>query len=111
MTPSRTIWITGASSGIGEALATKWAAPGSLLILSGRNREQLERVAGICTQLGAETHILPFDLTKVTEITDAVNQVKSMVQKIDILVNNHGVRSTVTYNRYITRGFEANNGN
>lgn len=91
MTSSRTIWITGASSGIGEALATQWANPGTFLILSGRNKEQLERVSGICSQLGAEVHILPFDLTNTTEITNAVNQVKSMVKKIDILVNNGGI--------------------
>jgi len=94
---SRYIWITGASSGIGEALAMQWATTGTKLILSGRNKEQLERVGENCENLGAEVQIIPFDLTKATEITDAVNKVQSMVPKIDILVNNGGItqRSSV----------------
>jgi dehydrogenase/reductase SDR family member 7B len=91
MTDSRTIWITGASSGIGEALAMQWAGTGTKLILSGRNEQQLERVAISCGELGAEVHTVPFDLIKVTEITDAVTKVKSIASRIDILVNNGGI--------------------
>jgi len=62
MTKPKIIWITGASSGIGEALALKWAAPGIQLVLSGRNRNQLEIVAENCKKLGAEVLVLAFDL-------------------------------------------------
>ncbi len=91
MSSNRNIWITGASSGIGEALAMQWASSGTRLILSGRNKEQLERVAGNCKQKGAEVHIIPFDLTRITEITDTVKKVQTLVSKIDILVNNGGI--------------------
>jgi dehydrogenase/reductase SDR family member 7B len=91
MTLSRTIWITGASSGIGEALALHWSVAGTKLILSGRRQEQLERVAVNCMKRGAEVQVVPFDLTKEDEILTAVEKVKSMVHKIDILVNNGGI--------------------
>jgi dehydrogenase/reductase SDR family member 7B len=91
MAISRTIWITGASSGIGEALALYWAVAGTMLILSGRNQEQLNRVAMNCKQLGAEVQVIPFDLAKEDEIAIAVEKVKSTVSKIDILVNNGGI--------------------
>lgn len=91
MTKSHIIWITGASSGIGEALALRWATSGTQLILSGRNQQQLERVAENCQKLGAETRIVAFDLTQVAEITAAVQKIRSEVSQIDILVNNGGI--------------------
>jgi dehydrogenase/reductase SDR family member 7B len=87
----QTIWITGASSGIGEALAKQWSKAGTLVILSGRNQEQLVRVGEQCTKLGAEILILPFDLTNRNEIIEAVAKVQTSVSKIDILVNNGGI--------------------
>jgi len=91
MSNRKIIWITGASSGIGEALAMLWSADGIVLILSGRDKIQLERVAGNCRKNGSEVHILPFDLTIESEIIETVTKVKSLVPKIDILVNNGGV--------------------
>lgn len=98
MTHTRNIWITGASSGIGEALALNWAASGTTLILSGRKREQLERVAADCRQKGAHTEIVAFDLTNEDEISAATQQVQTIIPKIDILVNNGGIgqRSYIT---------------
>jgi dehydrogenase/reductase SDR family protein 7B len=91
MSESRIIWITGASSGIGEALALKWASPGTFLILSGRAVAQLTIVAENCKKGGAGTLIVPFDLTIREEISTAVEIVQSAVSRIDILVNNGGI--------------------
>lgn len=91
MTPSRTIWITGASSGIGEALAMEWAAPGTQLILSSFDAKQLESVSINCQKKGAQVHMIPFDLTKENEITESVNKVQTLVPKIDILANVGGI--------------------
>jgi len=88
---SRAIWITGASSGIGEALALQLAAPGTTIILSGLETKQLEPVAAKCILKGAQVQIVPFNLTKEDEITEAVNTVQAMVPKIDILANVGGI--------------------
>ena len=91
MTNLRTIWITGASSGIGEALALKWTEAGTLLILSDRNLPQIELVADQCRKGGAEVLIVPFDLTKADEIALAVEKVQLVTSRIDILANVGGI--------------------
>lgn len=91
MSESRIIWITGASSGIGEALALHWSSHGTTLILSGRSVPQLERVAEACRAREAEVLLVPFDLTNRDEITRAVEKVVSAVPRIDVLVNNGGI--------------------
>jgi len=88
---SRSIWITGSSSGIGEALAMHWAAPGTTIILSGIEKQQLEPVALRCEQKGARVEIIPFDLTKEDEITEAAIRVQTLIPKIDILANCGGI--------------------
>lgn len=91
MTPSRTIWITGASSGIGEALAMQWASPETTLILSGLEEKQLQPVAVKCESRGARVQIIPFNLTNEAEIAVAANKVQALIPKIDILVNCGGI--------------------
>ena len=91
MSQSRNIWITGASSGIGEALALQLALPGTTIILSGLEQIQLEPVAAKCEKKGAVVQIIPFNLTKEDEITEAVNKVQTLVTKIDILANVGGI--------------------
>ena len=82
------IWITGASSGIGEALAYQLAGRGAKLILSARRVEELNRVADNCNT--DDVYILPLDLEKTSEIKDAVARVINAFGHIDILVNNAG---------------------
>ena len=66
----QTIWITGASSGIGEALAEAFAAEGAALVLSGRRRDALEALAA---RLGGETLVLPFEVTDRDALPGAVD--------------------------------------
>jgi dehydrogenase/reductase SDR family member 7B len=84
----RTIWITGASSGIGEALAEAFAAEGANLILSGRRREALDSLAG---RLGGETLLLPFEATDGDAMTGAADAAWGWRNGIDMLVNNAGI--------------------
>jgi short-subunit dehydrogenase len=91
----KTVWITGASSGIGEALAYAFGARGARLVLSARRTERLEQVA---RSAGArETHVVPLDLGALDTLDDKVDQVLGLVGSIDVMVHNAGVgqRSTV----------------
>ncbi len=81
-------WITGASSGIGAALARALGARGAKLILSGRNVAALEAVAADC---GTETSILPFEATDYDAIPAIADQAWAWQGHIDGLVNNAGI--------------------
>lgn len=86
----RVVWITGASSGIGEALAVAFAAAGAQVVLSGRRTEELARVAGRCSG-GPEPFVLPLDLTRPQEFAPAAAAVQTRFGRLDVLVNNGGV--------------------
>jgi len=85
------VWITGASSGIGEAIARAFAARGATLVLSSRRCEALEIVAGSCATATARPTVLPLDLTRPDTFAGAVREVVARHARIDILVNNGGV--------------------
>lgn len=82
------VWITGASSGIGEALAKSFAAEGAHIILSGRRTEALQAVAD---QLPTETMILPFEVTDYAALEAVVARAWDWKGRVDVLVNNAGV--------------------
>ena len=81
-------WVTGASSGIGAALAKALAARGARLILSGRNVAALEAVAADCA---TETWILPFEATDYAALPQLAEQAWNWCGRIDGLVNNAGI--------------------
>ncbi len=87
----KVIWITGASSGIGEALALELARQGARLILTARREEELKRVA-LLTQLPElDLLILPFDLSNTSNASGLAAQVMNKFGRIDILINNGGM--------------------
>lgn len=83
----QTAWITGASSGIGAALARALAAQGARLVLSGRNVEALQEVADQC----GECLLLPFETTDYAALPGAVAKAWDWSGGIDLLVNNAGI--------------------
>lgn len=85
------IFITGATSGIGEACARKFAEMGSNLILNGRNTEKLEALKEELTARGVEVLTLPFDVRNREEMRRAVDSLEGKWQQIDVLVNNAGL--------------------
>ncbi|MBN2215475.1 MAG: SDR family oxidoreductase [Bacteroidales bacterium] len=88
----RTVWITGASSGIGEALAWELGRLGSDLVLSSRNTEKLNRLAkAISEKYQINTDVIFLDLGNNATIPEAIEQFSDRHQKIDILVNNAGI--------------------
>jgi dehydrogenase/reductase SDR family protein 7B len=87
---NKNIWITGASSGIGEALALQLAKNGNKLILSGRNKEALLRVQEKCNKTAA-AKILVFDIVDIENHQQIVKYAWNIFGKIDVLINNAGV--------------------
>lgn len=87
---SKVIWITGASSGIGEALAYAFSAEGALLILSSRRAEELERVKKACAHPGQVT-ILPLDLLDIAVLEARTAEAIAVFGHIDIMVHNGGI--------------------
>jgi dehydrogenase/reductase SDR family member 7B len=84
------VWITGASSGIGDSLARQFAAAGCRLILSSRREAELKRVAASCS--GAENiSILPLDLSKPETLARIVERALSDIGPVDLMVHNGGV--------------------
>lgn len=82
------VWITGASSGIGEAMALAYSADGAAVILSGRNVAELERVAAACP---GEALVLPFDTTDMDALPAIVSEAEGWRGRVDVLVNNAGI--------------------
>jgi short-subunit dehydrogenase len=84
------IWITGASSGIGEALAYELSAYENTLILSARNEERLKEVKSSCAD-PSKVHLLPMDLGNFELMSTLVNRAIAATGSIDILLNNAGI--------------------
>lgn len=87
----KTVWITGAASGIGKALAMEYARKKAIVILSDRDEDGLKLVGEECQNLGAKTVLAPFDLAKAGEIEKAAETVLKDYPKVDILISNGGI--------------------
>ena len=86
----KVIWITGASGGIGEALARELAANGARLVLSARRHIELE---GVCASLANSNQhlLLPLDITDAAAVAAAVDGIKQQIGGLDWLINNAGI--------------------
>ncbi|XP_027023362.1 dehydrogenase/reductase SDR family member 7 [Tachysurus fulvidraco] len=90
----KVVWITGASSGIGEELAYQLAAVGARLVLSARRENELNRVKRKCLDLSSledeDILVLPLDLLDRSSHREKTDVVLQHFSKIDVLVNNGG---------------------
>ena len=85
------VWITGASSGIGEGLAHAFAREGARLVLHSLTMEELENVAAYCTLNKIDHMLLAFDLAEPNDYPAVVKQVRDRFGRIDVLINNAGI--------------------
>ncbi|PWK19739.1 SDR family oxidoreductase [Xanthomarina spongicola] len=87
---NKVIWITGASSGIGKGLALELSKLDCKLILSSRNKEQLQKVQESCKN-PENIKLLPFDLAHYANMVQVTDDALKLFERIDILINNGGI--------------------
>ena len=87
----KTLWVTGASSGIGRAVAIELSLKKCHLILSSRKKKDLEEVASICKKNGSTTAVIPFDLSDASSIDQAAKVVLKTEINIDGLYHFGGI--------------------
>jgi short-subunit dehydrogenase len=87
----KVIWITGASGGIGKALALRFAAEEARLILSARRLEELKEVGRLTGLPALDLLVLPFDLEQTGNVSGLAAEVMNKFGRIDILINNGGL--------------------
>ncbi|HEX8514857.1 MAG TPA: SDR family oxidoreductase [Bacteroidia bacterium] len=88
---NKVIWITGASSGIGEALAYASIHQGASIVISARREQELQRVAKACNTDDTKILVLPLDLENTVDIEAKVALVIQKFGRIDVLINNSGM--------------------
>ncbi len=85
---NKVVWVTGASSGIGEALVYQLDKLGAKLVISARRLQELERVKSNCK---GQVLVLTLDLLKIDELEQKVNEVIKHYGSIEVLINNGGI--------------------
>ena len=89
---NKTVLITGASSGIGEGCARKFASEGARLILNARSVDKLEALAqDLKEKYGTDSYIMPFDVRDRKAASEALASLPAEWQAIDVLINNAGL--------------------
>ncbi len=82
--------VTGASSGIGEALAIRLAKEGTDVALVARRKAELDRVAGVIRDLGQRALVVPCDVARREEVFASAERILSEFGSVELLVNNAG---------------------
>ena len=88
---NKLVWIVGASSGIGKALAIEFSKHKANLIISSRNEKELNLVKTKCEKNAAKCMVLPLDLTHIETFENKVEKVISKFHVIDVLILNGGI--------------------
>lgn len=92
---SKVVWITGASGGLGEALAHRAAARGARLVLTARREVELHRVRATCPRPD-EVAVLPADLSELHDAEALAAAASAFFGPIDVLANNAGISQRTT---------------
>lgn len=87
---NKVVWITGASSGIGEALVYAYNDLGAKLIISSRNRDELFRVKGNCKNQ-INVHVVSLDLQDTAALSHKARDAQKIFGHIDLLINSGGI--------------------
>jgi 3-oxoacyl-[acyl-carrier protein] reductase len=87
----RTALVTGASQGIGEAIARRLGTRGARLVLVARSRDKLEALVGELSESGVEALAFPIDLSQPETVEAGIRELPEEFSSVDILVNNAGI--------------------
>lgn len=86
----RVVIVTGASSGIGEAIARFLAEKGATLVLVARRLERINSLVDQITQTGGKAVAIKADVTKLSDVNNVVSSVVSKFNRVDVFINNAG---------------------
>ena len=95
---NKVIIITGASSGIGKALAFALAKKGNKLVLAGRNKEKLNAVLHKINEVNISTISIVTDVCKKEDCKNLINKCITEFGRIDVLINNAGISMRALFN-------------
>src|SRR5258708_17813265 len=87
----RVAWVTGGGSGIGESGAEFLAADGWAVVVSGRRKEELDRVVANIAKKGGKAEAIPLDVSMATDVNKAAEQIVAGHGRIHLLVNSAGI--------------------
>ena len=87
----RVAWVTGGGTGIGESGAEHLAADGWTVVVSGRRKEELDRVVAGITRKGGKAEAIALDVSKKADVDKAAEQILARHGRIDLLVNSAGI--------------------
>lgn len=90
----KTAWVTGAGSGIGEAVAERFGAQGATVVVTGRRQDRLEQVAERIRGRGGKAEVQPADLMKAAEVQRVADWIGTAKGRLDVLVSNAGLNVT-----------------
>ncbi|XP_011548939.3 uncharacterized oxidoreductase MexAM1_META1p0182 [Plutella xylostella] len=95
----KVVIVTGASSGIGAAIAMSFAEQGASVVLVGRNQAKLDGVTSKCIKNGTKPLAINADVTTEADVKRIIDKTVQTFGQIDILINNAGIASTVSFGR------------
>lgn len=90
----RIVWVTGAGTGIGRAVALRFAAEGAVVVITGRRAEKLEEAAARIRGAGGTVHVQPADLMRAEAVQGVVDWIGASLGRLDVLVSNAGLNVT-----------------
>jgi short-subunit dehydrogenase len=97
---AKTLWITGASRGIGEALAREFAQRGHAVMLSGRNIDRLHQIVSHIRNEGGQAECIRCDVTNMAEVRTAIEATIDRFGPIDIAILNAGTSGSVRFSNF-----------
>lgn len=98
--------VTGSSKGIGYAIARGLSEAGAIVVLNGRDREQLEKARAMLSAEGREVHARSFDVTDVQAVEAAVAEIEARIGPIEILFNNAGLQHRAPLEEFPVEAWE-----